>query len=578
MTLDGTTPDAALLEGLNRAQAHRGPDGSGIYRKDDVGLAHGRLAIIDLATGDQPLFGQDGLALIANGEIYNHVELRTALSDVAFSTGSDCEPPLALYQRHGLDFAATLRGMYAIALHDPVRRRLVLARDPFGIKPFYYAETAGGFVFASEPQAILATGLIERRLRLSARDELLQLQFTTGTETIFEGIHRLSPGETVAVEGGRIVERRRLAALPAGGCDHRNATDALGELDEILAESVLFHQRSDVPFGMFLSGGIDSSALLALMARLNSRPVLAFTAMFPGTGATDESRHARLLAKAVGAEHVEVPVTERDFWDLLPAIAASVDDPVADYAIVPTYKLAAAARRSVKVILSGEGGDELFGGYGRYRSAMRPWPFGRQMRRHGFLEGLGLLRGESHAWRAGFAAEADRQSGNGRTRLQSAQALDCTDWLPNDLLIKLDRCLMANGVEGRVPFLDPRVAAFAYRLPDSLKVRRGLGKWLLRSWLDGVLPAAQAFSAKRGFTVPVEEWIAGHPELGGLLAEQESIREICRPGQVESLFRAPGKKGGFAAWILLFYALWHRCHIGNLAPQGDVFATLSSRA
>jgi asparagine synthase (glutamine-hydrolysing) len=577
MTVNGAAPDGALLARLDDAQAHRGPDGGGTYLKDDVGLVHRRLAIIDLLTGDQPLFGAEELALVANGEIYNNPELRAALPGVPFATQSDCEPPLTLYQRHGLDFAAKLRGMYAIALHDPARRRLVLARDPFGIKPLYYAETAQGFVFASEPQAILATGLVARRLRRQARAELLQLQFTTGRETIFEGIHRLAPGETIAVEAGRIVAQRFLDALPAGGSDAIGEADARGELDRVMADSVLLHQRSDVPYGMFLSGGIDSSAILALMARLNSRPVLAFTARFPGTGAEDESVHARQLAQAVGADHVEVPVSEQDFWSLLPAIAAAVDDPVADYAIVPTFKLAAEARRSVKVILSGEGGDELFGGYGRYRGAMRPWPFAKPLRRGGHFDGLGLLRQEDRGWRTGFGATEGLSAGGGRSRLQAAQALDCADWLPNDLLIKLDRCLMAHGVEGRVPFLDPAVAAFAFRLPDGLKIRRRLGKWLLRSWLDGVLPQAKAFSAKRGFTVPVEEWIAGRPELGPLLAGRESIREICRPERVEALFRAPGKRTGFAAWILLFYALWHRRHVEGALPAGDVFETLNAK-
>ncbi len=578
MTADGGAADEAVLAALGDALIHRGPDGRGVYRQDDLGLVHTRLAIIDLATGDQPLCAPEGLALVANGEIYNHVELRAELAGVAFATGSDCEPPLALYQRHGLDFPSRLRGMYAIALHDRLRRRLVLSRDPFGIKPLYYAETAAGLVFASEPQAILATGLVTRNLRTQSRDELLNLQFTTGAASIFAGIERLLPGETIAVEGGHIVERRRLEALPEGGCDHRARDLALAELDRVMMESVLLHQRSDVPYGMFLSGGIDSSALLALMARLNPRPVLAFTARFPGTSAPDESAHARQVAAAAGAEHVEVAVDEGDFWSLLPAIAERVDDPVADYAILPTYKLAAEARRSVKVILSGEGGDELFGGYGRYRAARRPWPLTRAMRRRSHFAGLGVLRDESLAWRAGYAQVEKRERRRfGRSALQTAQAVDCADWLPNDLLIKLDRCLMAHGIEGRVPFLDPAVARFAYRLPDGMKVHRQLGKWLLRSWLAGVLPASEPFSRKRGFTVPVEEWMARRPELGALLAVQPCIQEICRPGAVETLFRRPDKRSGFAAWSLLFYALWHRCHVVGLKPQGDVFETLSNR-
>jgi asparagine synthase (glutamine-hydrolysing) len=328
---------------------------------------------------------------------------------------------------------------------------------------------------------------------------------------------------------------------------------------------------------MFLSGGIDSAAILALMARLNDTPVRAYTATFPGTDATDESAHARALARRTGALHIEVPVGEADFWESLPAIAAAVDDPVADYAIVPTFKLAAVAAQSVKVILSGEGGDELFGGYGRYRGAIRPWPFRRRMRTQGQMAGLGILRDETASWRAGYGkAEQSAHRAWPGSRLMAAQALDCADWLPNDLLIKLDRCLMAHGVEGRVPFLDPAVAAFAFALPDSQKLHRGLGKWLLRRWLADALPEALPYSRKRGFTVPVERWLAGRPELGALLARQPAIQEICRPGTVETMFTTLDKKTGKAAWTLLFYALWHRCHIQGQKTSGNVFETLSS--
>ena len=573
MSRDGGPVDARLLEMLGEAQAHRGPDGRGHYRQDAVGLAHQRLSIIDLVTGDQPLFGPDGLVLIANGEIYNNPELRAELHDAAFKTKSDCEPPLFLYRRHGLDYVDHLRGMYAIALYDPGRRQLVLSRDPFGIKPLYYAETPGHFLFASEPQALLATGLVARRERAEGRDALVNLQFTTGRETIFAGIHRLLPGETVVVRDGIVAERRRRAALPDGPPLPGGESDLLNELDRRLEDSVSVHRRSDVPYGMFLSGGIDSAAVLALMARLSCEPVLAFTACFPGTGARDETELARQLAREAGAEHVEVPVTEEDFWQLLPGIAAAMDDPAADYAILPTAKLAMTARRSVKVVLSGEGGDELFGGYGRYRSACRPWPFARKMRRKGILAELGLLR-EPGDWRAGMDDAETEAAGHGWNRLQQAQAVDCADWLPNDLLTKLDRCLMAQGIEGRVPFLDPRIAELAFRLPDKFKLAEGRGKYLLRKWLSERMPSAQPFSPKRGFTVPVADWLARKPALGELLEKQPSIQALCKPGAARGLFQHLDKRNGFAAWTLLFYALWHHRHIENRPVGGGIFETL----
>jgi asparagine synthase (glutamine-hydrolysing) len=585
MTHDGTAPLTGPLQAMGAALGHRGPDGDGRYRSGDVGMVQTRLAIIDLATGDQPLYEPGGAALIANGEIYNYIELRRELGcerPAAFSTQSDCEPPLHLYRRHGLDFTAYLRGMYAIALHDPGAGRLVLARDPFGIKPLYYAETPHAFAFASEPGALIDAGIVTPQLVRPARNELVQMQFTTGRETIFAGINRVLPGETVVVRQGRIVERRRREALPEGGPVTVGEEEGLARLDAAFAHSVCLHQRSDVPFGMFLSGGIDSTAVLVMMARLAARPVKAFTIGFAESNIADERPAARAAAQAVGAEHVEVVFEEADFWSLLPEIVSAVDDPAADYAILPTWALARAARQAgLKVILSGEGGDELFGGYGRYRSAMRPWwAGGRMPRARGVLDGLGILRGEIAGWRDGIAAAEARSSGRLRTPLQVAQAVDCADWLPNDLLIKLDRCLMAHGAEGRTPFLDTEMAALAFGLPDELKIRRGLGKWLLRRWLADRLPEAQPLARKRGFTVPVARWMGRRAdEIGPLVARSAAVREICEPDAVERLFAAAThKRAGRAAWNLLFYALWHRRHIERATLPQDTLTALAESA
>ncbi len=571
MTVDGSAPSDSLLDTLQSALAHRGPDGKGRHVDAGLGLLQTRLAIIDLKTGDQPLYGPAASVLVANGEIYNYVELKHEFSGEKFATNSDCELPLMTYARDGADFAKALRGMYAIALGDPGNGTLYLARDPFGIKPLYYAEIANGIVFASEPQAILKTGLVARTIRREAATELAQLQFTTGTETIFTGISRVAPGETITLHQGRIAGRQKINALPQGPPLKLDEDEALTLLDAALMDSVAVHQRSDVPYGMFLSGGIDSSALLACMARLNDRPVRAFTAGFPGTAARDER------------EHAEVEVGEQDFWHHLPAIAGAMDDPAADYAVLPTYLLAREAAKELKVVLTGEGGDELFAGYGRYRSALRPsWLGGRKMRRRGLLDGLGVLRDASKHWRDGIEAEELRIGAGQGTALQNAQALDCADWLPNDLLLKVDRCLMAHALEGRTPFLDVKVAELAFRLPDQLKIRNGLGKHLLRKWLARALPVADAFSKKRGFTVPVAEWMAPHAhKLGGMVAKSAGIGEICFPERVEALFSTfgdrNGKHDGAACWQLLFYALWHGIHIEGKAPNQDVFAALENQ-
>ena len=573
----GQSPDASVLDRLAEALAHRGPDGRGRHVYGNVALLQNRLSIIDLEGGGQPIFDGQGRAIVANGEIYNYLELRENLPQAVFTTASDSEVPLHLYARDGESFADQLRGMYAIAMHDPIKNVVVLARDPFGIKPLYLAQGPWGIAFASEAQALIKAGLVAAAIDPTARAELLQLQFTCGEATIFPGITRVPAGATLIIENGKVRLARLRPALPRAGSQSGDASSLLDQLDRVLSQSVDLHQRADVPYGMFLSGGIDSSVLLALMARLNPRPVLAYTAGFPNAQAHDERAHAKAVAQHLGAHHVEVEFSEDDFWQLLPKVAAAMDDPAADYACLPTYKLAMRAGQDVKVILSGEGGDELFGGYGRYRKVMRPWPLSKRMRRNGTFDKVDVLKPLT-GWRERLGrAEAEACAVTGRTRLQAAQAIDCGDWLANDLLTKADRCLMAHAIEGRVPFLDPQVAEFAFTLADRWKVRHGLGKHLLRLWLDRVLPMARPFDKKRGFTVPVGGWMAARGQIGALVAGQPGIAEIAKPGRVEDLFAAPSGKTSSARWSLLFYALWHQIHIQGVAADGDVFDVLSAR-
>lgn len=581
MTRDGSAPPDGTLSAFLDALSHRGPDGVGRHIAGDTGIIQTRLAIIDLSTGDQPLYEPGGAALVANGEIYNYIELRAEMKDVPFRTASDCETALFLYRRQGVRFADTLRGMYAIAIHDPTEGgSLVLARDPFGIKPLYYAETSAGFAFASEPSAFLRAGLVQPEVDTASRDVFLQLQFSCGDALPLAGIHRVMPGETLVVRQGRIVERHRRAALPAGGPEAIDEGDALARLDGVLRDSVRVHQRSDVPYGLFLSGGIDSSVILSMMTELNDTPVAAFTAGFDGTVVHDERAHARALARELGAEHEEVSFGEADFRRLLPRIAAAVDDPTADYAVLPSWALAERAAQDLKVVLCGEGGDEIFAGYGRYRSVLRPWWLGgKPLRARGTFDRLGVLRQSAADWRDSIAWREAVDVQDGRNRLQSAQATDCADWLPNDLLVKLDRCLMAHGLEGRTPFLDPAVAEAAFRLPDSLKIRDGKGKWLLRKWLDGRLPSADAFAAKRGFTVPVGTWIASDgARIGAAVAAQSCIQEVAKPDRVPALFKAAERKReGKAAWVLLFYALWHKAVVERVdTSDADILEALEA--
>ena len=579
----GSSATSTMLQPLGQALAHRGPDGAGEYIRDNIAFRHDRLAIIDLATGDQPLFDDAGHALIANGEIYNYIELKAAMPGAVWRTRSDCEPLLALYAKYGLDFLAQVRGMYALALHDPMRDRVILARDPFGIKPLYYALEADGLIFASEPQAIAATrraaaANLVAELRPKAAFELLQLQFTTGRATIFAGIERVLPGEMLVIEDGAIVERRTGPEVLPAAVRRRREPEALAEIDRIVENTVLVHQRSDVPYGLFLSSGIDSSTVLTAMARLNSEPVRTYTAAFPETGVHDEREVAQALAQAAGARHVEVPITSESFFARLPEIAAALDDPVADYAIVPMFLLAERAAQDVKVVLSGIGGDELFAGYSRYRRQMLPrWLGGRPRRRKGPCDGLDLFRRPLSGWRDGIAAAEAEAATRSYNSLQRAQAVDFVDWLPHSVLIGLDRCLMHFGLEGRTPLLDRAVSEFGFTLPNRLKLRRGQGKYLLRRWLADHNPAARPFAKKLGFTVPVGEWIAREgPRLGPLVAREPGIAELCRAETVTRIFASDDKAHRLLAWRLLFLGLWHRRHIRGLAPEGDTMACLAS--
>ncbi len=546
--LHGPGSARPLIETLT----HRGPNGVRVEQARDASLAHARLSIIDLEGGWQPLHAA-GSTVIGNGEVYNYVELAAefGLKD-QLSTGSDFEPLLHIYAQEGPAAFDRLRGMYAFCLIGGDGRTW-LVRDPFGIKPLYLLEHDGAVLFASEPRAFLDTGLVPREMAETAAAELLGFSYTLGGDLIFPGLRRMAPGEILEVVDGKLVEHGRRIALPAAP-PRRDGDEAalVRKLDAVLEDSVRVHQRSDVPYGLFLSGGIDSAAIATLMSRLNERPVTAFTCGFDAPGAKDERAQAERVAKALNLDWRETSFGEEDFWRILPQVAWALDDPTADYATLPTYKLAEAAKGTLTVVLTGEGGDELFGGYGRYRRALRPgWLGGRSAEpRPGDDSVLARWRPEAKA-------------PLGLTRLQQAQWGDVATWLPNDLLLKLDRCLMAHGLEGRTPFLDPEVAAFAFPLPDRFKVRGRYGKWLMRRWLEGACPAAEPWARKQGFTVPVETWIAPRAaEIGRRIADLPAVRRVRSPEAVRTAFA----DGGSGRWPLLFLAVWSLIHLEGASP------------
>ncbi|MCP4923339.1 MAG: asparagine synthase (glutamine-hydrolyzing) [bacterium] len=581
---NGKAIDEKVLEKFSNTLRHRGPDGQASFIHKDVGLVHTRLSIIDLEGGAQPLTNTKGQALVANGEIYNHVELRERWKDrYPFQTQCDSETILASYvlSSNLEESVKELRGMYAFALYDRPEETLILSRDPFGIKPLYYFEDGRGVAFASEIKTLLESGWCSRTPDLHSIAEILQLRYGTGAETPLSGIKRLLPGETVVVRHGSIVNSFITGALPTALSKELKEKEALEQLKAALKDSVHVHLRSDVPYGLFLSGGLDSATILSLMSKESPAPVRTFTIGFANGDVHDERVAARKLSAHFGTEHEELTFSESDFWGLLPQVVEALDDPIFDPAMMPTFKMAKRAAQELKVILCGEGGDELLAGYRRYQKVKWPqWMGGRVMRQKGLFEGTGIFQPPyTDVWNSQLLSRAEAIKPSVNTKLQWAQAIDMATWLPNNLLTKLDRCLMAHSLEGRTPFLDPVVAAASYGLPDSLKVRRQWGKWILRHWMEKDLELAEPFTKKRGFNVPVGPWVLKYKkQLADLLPSHEAFEGLCDRSNLKSYIQNSTKDQGMGLWSLLIYALWYQRFIQG-KPLGDkVFDALGDRS
>lgn len=584
----GQTAPAGLLSLFADLMHHRGPDGVASQVIGQAGFVHTRLAIVDLAGGRQP-FCRGQAMMMANGEIYNHPALRAGLAEQDQpDSASDCAVLLPLWQRDGPPFVQALQGMYAIAGYDGQHDTGLLARDPFGIKPLYYIEAASGLYFASEPSVLRKAGLVDDRPDRLLAAAVLDRQFHGGADCLSGRIKRLQPGELLQLKSGEISQRhwdRPLdqpapASFMANESGNETGND-LGKLDEMLARTVSAHQMADVPFGAFLSGGIDSSVILAMMARLNSGPVLAYTARFEDAPARDETSLARQVALQCGAEFIDCPYGRADFFASAGAAVAACDDPAADYAILPSLHLARRAARDVKVVLSGEGGDEFFAGYGRYRSAMR-LVAARQLARPGPALKSGLLKPDMARQMTDYLASLPAGPSLGQRLGQRDQALrlvqraDIDSWLPDNLLIKLDRCLMHASVEGRTPFIDRHLSSWAYHLPARAKLAGKHGKYILQSWLAEHLPAARPFQRKRGFSVPAGHWIAAEADrLAPLLARLPLLSSVVDSAMIHPLLAAGGSKAGLLAWRVVFLGLWEQIHLNHIAadqPLDDILA------
>jgi asparagine synthase (glutamine-hydrolysing) len=596
--------DLDRIAAMSATLVHRGPDSFGEYVDGPVAIAARRLSIIDLETGDQPIANEDGtIHVVQNGELYNYRELRRELERAGhrFRTSGDTEVLLHLYEEYGDAFAARLRGMFAVAIWDARRRRLVLARDRFGIKPLYYRDVDGELWFASELRA-LPRGEID----LDALEAFLAFNSIPAPLTIFREVRKLPAGHVLSWEDGKV--RLERFARPAPAVEERNDEEAelVEELRARLRDSVRAHLVSDVPVGVLLSGGVDSSLLAALAAEESSEPVRTFSIGFEERS-FDELADARRVAERYGTQHREL-VLRPDAALLLPALAEAFDEPFADSSALPTYLVSQLAASDVKVALSGEGGDELFGGYYTYTAdllaarvgglarAARPLverlpssdtraSFDYRAKRFVRAAHLPALE-RHHGWKEIFSPElraelTGRRNGfdpvdvlraryaetAGAEELARLQDVDLGVYLVDDLLVKTDRASMAHSLEARVPYLDTAVTNLALALPTRHKVRALAKKVLLRKAAEPLLPPEIVHGKKRGFSIPAAAWLRGElePFARDTLAPDRLRRQgFFKPETVVRVLddHVSGREDlSRQLWGLLAFTLWHERHV-----------------
>ncbi len=585
---------------------HRGPDESGFYIAEGVALGMRRLSIIDLATGHQPVCSEDGrIHTILNGEIYNYQQLRRDLESRGhtFKTATDTETIVHLYEEYGEDLVHHLRGMFALAVWDGRRRRLLLARDRLGIKPLYYHVRPGGLAFASELKALLQLPEIERALNWGALDHLLTFLVTPPAQSIVAGVNKLEPGQLLTVAPGRAPQIRRYWQVRFQPDDRITEPQVIERLRAMLVESVALHRVSEVPVGAFLSGGLDSSAVAAAMAWQTSRPIKTFTIGFRDPR-YDESGHARRMAAVLGSDHHEL-VLDPDITGYLDDIAWHLDEPFGDSSAIPTYMVSKLAAQQVTVVLSGDGGDELFAGYDRYGIEARERAYryipravrallghaggrmpegakGRNFLRHIALEGasryidsISLFKPDERrrlfqpdvarlagceASTSALTTECGESAGHWLSRLQQ---WDLGHYLPLDILTKVDRMSMAHSIETRVPLLDHVLVEFAATIPPRLQRAGGESKHVFKRAMRGLLPDEIIDRPKQGFAVPLGAWFRGGLEgtlRDVLLADRGRSRGIFEPRYVRQLLamHARGRPLDLQLWTLLSVELWCR--------------------
>jgi asparagine synthase (glutamine-hydrolysing) len=613
--VDPANPSAVSvphLKELTDLMAHRGPEAQGHFIEAGVGLGHRRLRIIDLEGGIQPMFTDDGaIVTVFNGEIYNYRELRANLQAHGhrFRTASDTETILYAYRQYGDACVEHFRGMFAIAIYDRPRRRLLLIRDRLGIKPLYYAWDGARLVFASEVKPILTALACRPAVHADVLDFYLSVGYVPGADTLFRNVRRLLPGHTLVWEDGRVTTRQYWdleAAEPYSG----TFEDAMEEFRDLAAESVRLRLVSDVPLGAFLSGGLDSSTIVALMSDEMQEPVKTFSVGYTNQPASSELEYARLVARHFGTDHHEYILEPMDFFESVDHLLRYAEEPVVESAAIALLQLSRLAKEHVTVILSGEGGDEILAGYPLHRimpqvdrlhRAVRLVPpparrwIGDRFPSHEKATKYWDWAGEPFATRYQSISNdvtvgikrrmyASRELLDAHTRteayyrglfehLPAATSLrrmtyaDIKSWLPDDLLLKADKMTMAASLELRVPFLDHKVVEFATNLPDGFRRRGPEGKYLLKKLMEPRLPPGIVYRKKQGFPVPIASWFRGplYDRVSEVLLDGRSRhRGYFHPHYVEETL-ARHRRGrqdlSRRIFALLTLELWHRKYI-----------------
>ena len=614
--------DEALLRRMSDVMSHRGPDGDGFHLGPAVGLGHRRLSIIDVAGGTQPIYNEDGTSVvILNGEIYNFRDLRAALEARGhrFVTRSDTEVIVHAYEEHGVACVGELRGMFAFALWDERSRRMILARDRVGKKPLYYVHDDERLLFASELKALLQDPSLKRAVDPEGLADFFALGSVPAPRTILRGIAQLPPAHALVWEKGQ-VRVSEYWDVPRGAVVQRSEGETLEMFEAVFGEAVRLRLVSDVPLGAFLSGGVDSSAVVAAMARYSDRPVRTTSVGF-FERRFSELDHAGTVARRFGTDHHEVVLQPRAA-DVLPRLVWYLDAPLADSSALPTYYVARAARERVTVALSGDGGDEVFAGYqrryglNRWEVRLRRWlpnwtraavlgpisriyPKGdwlpRPLRGKYFLANLslsferayfgdvalfrpkeraGLLSGDFLAQLRDYDPFVDFarhfEKTEGLDHLSRLLYVDLKTWLVNDILGKVDRMSMANSLEVRAPFLDHKVIEFAATVPPDLKYRGRTSKYLLKRHLEGCLPRSVIYRPKQGFEIPLAKWLRTdlrEVAVDLLLSPRSLGRGYLQPDCVRRLWRRHQRgvrDHASQLWALMILELWQRTFVDQL--------------